>query len=263
MRKKDFISGLTPCNGFVFSPVLLDGISNSFSLCMILALLFFVMYLSYVGTTKEKVFLVGLVYFISFARMNYLVAMGSFDILYSFVDVERIIRIAYLVVAFGLIAVGLSMFFKWAIFKRQVSADKIALRLPAFLREQTVLEGRKKTFFVDILLGLLLFVFVPFAIGHTVGLLSLGSAQSVELGYSFLAVVRVESLKFSYFKLFLYFISYMLPLIVVWFFIMFSMQNKSVVNNLKTHFSLMFMIFSAALLSVGVSCVLLVFNKLL
>ncbi|HBG60351.1 MAG: hypothetical protein A2Y03_02075 [Omnitrophica WOR_2 bacterium GWF2_38_59] len=263
MQKKSFVSGLTTCNGFVFLPVLYSGISSSLSLCMLIALLFFVMYLSCVGTTKEKIFLVGLVYLISFARMNYLLALGLMDIFYSFMDVDRILRIMYLVLAFGMIALGLKMFFEWIAFKRQASEVKVALRLPAFLLEQTPLAASKKTTFIDVFLNLIFLVFVPVVIGHFIGFLNLGSGENAELALNFLTVAQMEDIKTAYFKLFLYFISNMLPLILIWVFVMFSMESKGAANALRKHFSLLHMVFTAVLLAVGVSSVLVILNKLL
>src|SRR3989339_871382 len=257
MQKKSFVSGLTTCNGFVFLPVLYSGISSSLSLCMLIALLFFVMYLSCVGTTKEKIFLVGLVYLISFARMNYLLALGLMDIFYSFMDVDRILRIMYLVLAFGMIALGLKMFFEWIAFKRQASEIKVVLRLPAFLLEQTPLAASKKTTFIDVFLNLIFLVFVPVVIGHFIGFLNLGSGENAELALNFLTVAQMEDIKT------VYFISNMLPLILIWVFVMFSMESKGAANALRKHFSLLHMVFTAVLLAVGVSSVLVILNKLL
>ena len=263
MRKNDFVSELTSCNSFALLPVVSDGISSSFSFSMIVAFLCFVMYLSYIGTSTKKVFLAGLVFLFSFSRINFRLCLGAGNLFAGFVDIDHMVRIASFVVAYVLIVIGLLVFINWARYNRQSLSNKQSLLLPAFLMEKGSLENRGKIAFFCFLKNVFFLVFVPYVVAYFIGLLSFGSPTNMEVAYNFLEVVKFESLESAYFKLFVYLFSCTMPLIIVWFLILFIAHNRNVANKLRKYSASVIMVFSAILMAVGVGFVLVFYNNIL
>ena len=189
------------------------GLGDGINPCILASVLIFIVYLSFFGETKRRIFVLGLLYVFAAVRMQEMITAGLWDGLLIGPLTQRAINIIYLFLSAGFSVLGVLNFLDWRSQRFSSGMKSLRLKTPAFLRvteESTVSFGTRSA------LRIILIAILAFLIGAVVTLLAAIYPQTeyIYIVYSFLVSGGDKNLVRDMF--FYYSVATALPLIITW-----------------------------------------------
>jgi len=244
----------------VLFPVFLSGLENSVSPCGRVSLLIFFALLCFVGRTAKDVFLSGILFIATVLVTNFLMIFGAFDSLLEHTGTWILIRTFYFGLAACFIVVG-SLYLKdWWQYRQDGENFQARLKLPPCIEKgHALFDGSTsrswgwRQFTVK---DLLLIVFLPTILGYV--MMMLGSVWPQDY-YIFIVLatsgMEGESTK-GLLALAYYNLAFILPFIVVWLVILFTVLSEKFKLFLVKHVQFVRIIFSSLFISSGIASII-------
>ena len=118
------------------------GLGDSINPCVLASVLLFIVYISFQGKSKRRIFFLGLLYILASVRMQQMIIAGFWDGLLMNSVVQRLISIVYFCIAVGFIVLSALHFLDWQSSRFGYDKRRLWLNGPAFLhaRKDTALK---------------------------------------------------------------------------------------------------------------------------
>jgi len=209
----------------LLSKAFLAGLGDSFSAGNIATVLIFVLFLSVIGLTGKRVFLLGLLFVGIVGGMQFSSVMGAWDHVITHLFFLNASRFIYLLLAIYFLYLGIVNIADWWKYKKSNDIQRFRLNLPVFLhcgdKPKVSIEGWLKKIF-EAVRFILLTVFIAF-VGALLAL-TFPQNEYIFIVHSFMMAGGDKI--FVNLSFILYSLAVILPLIALWILIVWIFLKK-------------------------------------
>ena len=205
-------------------PAFVWGIKSSFSIYGISIILFFVLLVSWIGKTKAQLLTLGIFFINAIFLANVLNVLGAYDHFFNQPNIFVKVLFFYFALAIIFLIYGLCHFFDWLGYKRFGDISRFIIKLPVWFYDR---NAPSKPNWISFFICNVLIIFLATVFGFGLAILGYFWLQDYSVFVMFYHLMQDGQKGLAYSVVVSFVTAFILPLSLVWGFMMFQMHRKA------------------------------------